>query len=85
MSSIVDISKLRMLISVRVAPRSSKNEIMSKLPDGTLKVKLAAPPVDGRANEALIKLLSKEFRVAKSRIRIVRGMRGRNKLVEIAD
>ena len=69
-------------LSIKVIPRSSKNELIS-LDDGTYKVKLTAPPVDGAANEALIKFLSEEFDVAKSCVRIVKGETGRNKIVEI--
>lgn len=70
-------------LSIQVLPRSSRNEIVGTLPDGTIKVKLTAPPVDGEANKKLIDLLSKEYGVTKSRVRIVRGERGRKKTVEI--
>jgi len=53
------------------------------MPDGTLKVKLTAPPVDGEANKKLIELLSKEFGVAKSKVKIVKGEASRRKVVEI--
>lgn len=71
-------------ISVRVLPRSSKNEIVEE-PDGSFKVKLTAAPVDGEANKKLIALLSKEWGVNKSKIRIVQGEKGRRKIVEIID
>ena len=64
-------------------PRSSQNKIVGTLPDGTLKVKLTAPPVDGEANKKLIELISKEYDVAKSRVRIVKGETSRRKIVEI--
>ncbi len=70
-------------ITVKVIPRSSKNQ-MILLEDGTYKVKLTAPPVDGAANEALIKFLSEEFHVAKSCVQIIKGETGRNKIVEIS-
>jgi len=44
-------------IKLRVLPRSSKNEVVGKMDDGTLKIKLTAAPVDNAANEALIELL----------------------------
>lgn len=69
-------------LTIKVIPRSSKNE-MILLADGTYKVKLMAAPVDGAANEALIKFLSAEFGVAKSQIQIVKGETSRNKIVEI--
>lgn len=67
-------------IHITVLPRSSKNELLL-LEDGTYKVKLTAAPVDGEANDALLKFLSKEFGVAKSNIEIVRGARGRKKVI----
>ena len=70
-------------LTIKVLPRSSKNEIVGTLPDGTLKVKLTAPPVDGEAKKKLIELLSKEFGVAKSKVRIVRGETSKMKVVEI--
>ncbi len=64
-------------------PRSSKNEIVGKMTDGALKVKLTAAPVDGKANAALVGLLAKHFSCAKVKIKIVRGQTSKNKLVEI--
>lgn len=71
-------------IKVRVIPRAKKTEIVGTLADGTLKIKLKAPPVDGKANEELVRFLGEGFDVAKSRIKIVRGEKGRNKLIEIS-
>lgn len=71
-----------MLLNIRVIPRSSKNEIR-QMADGSFKIKLTTAPVEGQANEALIELLSKEFGVAKSGIRIVKGERSKNKIVNI--
>jgi hypothetical protein len=70
-------------IKIKVLPRSSKNEIVGEMADGTLKVKLTAAPVDGEANKELIKLLSKEWGTSKSNITIVKGLTSRNKIVEI--
>jgi uncharacterized protein (TIGR00251 family) len=67
---------------VRVAPRASRNRIIG-VQEGTLKVALTAPPVDGAANEALRKLLAKAVGVPKSAIEIVRGERGRTKLLRV--
>ena len=72
-----------MLIKIRVLPRSSRNEIVGEMADGTLKVKLTAPPVDGKANDALIKLLAEHFDTPKNKIKIVRGLTNKNKTVEI--
>ncbi|MBX3046536.1 MAG: YggU family protein [Anaerolineales bacterium] len=72
-------------LAIRVTPRASRNEIVEILPDNTIKVRLTAPPVDGKANEALIEFLSKVLSVARSRIEIVAGETGRDKLVTIID
>lgn len=71
-----------MLLKIKVLPRSSKNEITTQ-PDGSFKVKLTAAPTDGKANEALIKILAEHFQTSKSKIKIVKGERGRTKLVEV--
>jgi len=72
-----------MKIKIRVLPRSSKNEVVGKMADGVLKIKLTAAPVDGKANEALIALLSDYFQTPKSKIKIVAGATSKNKVVEI--
>lgn len=72
-------------LNIRVLPRSSKNEVVGQMADGTLKVKLTAPPVDGAANEALIELLAEYFDTSKSKIKIVRGLTNKNKVIEILD
>jgi uncharacterized protein len=69
-------------ITIKVIPRSSQNKLVL-LEDGTYKAKLTAPPVDGEANAALIKLLSKEFNVAKSCIHLIKGESGRVKIISI--
>jgi uncharacterized protein (TIGR00251 family) len=68
-----------------VTPRASRNEIVEVLPDQTIKVRLTAPPVEGQANAALIEFLAKVLGVAKTRIEIVAGSSGRDKLVTIFD
>lgn len=72
-----------MRIYIKVSPRSSKNEVV-RISEGEYRVKLTAPPVDGAANEALIKLLSKHFKVAKSSIDIVGGKTAKIKMVDIS-
>jgi uncharacterized protein len=69
-------------IAVRVQPRSSKNEIAGER-DGALLVRVTAPPVEGRANDAVRKLLAKRLGIAPGRVTVVRGATGRDKLVEI--
>ncbi len=73
-----------MKISVKIIPRSSKNQMMPNA-DGSYKIKLTAPPVDGEANEQLIRFLSKEMDIPKNKIHILSGKTSRNKLVEIEE
>jgi uncharacterized protein len=68
--------------SVRIQPRASKNGI-SRMQDGSLKVRLTAPPVDGAANEALVKFLSDTLSVSKSQVVIVSGHTSREKRIKI--
>jgi uncharacterized protein len=66
------------IIAVRVVPRSSKS-LIEGVVDGSLRVRLAAPPVDGAANAALIELLARYFGVPKSRVSILAGERAKQK------
>lgn len=69
-------------LRVRLTPRASREEVTLK-PDGTLVVRVSAPPVDGRANDALERAVASALRVAPSRVRLVRGARSRDKTVQI--
>ena len=69
--------------TVRVQPRASRTEIVGPYADG-IKIRLAAPPVEGAANAALVAFLSRALRIPKSSVRIVRGDRSRTKLVEVS-
>src|SRR5687767_161934 len=72
-------------LAVRVTPRASRNEIVEMLDDGTIKVRIAAPPVDDEANTALIEFLAEILGVPKSRLDIVAGETGRDKLIAVVD
>jgi hypothetical protein len=72
-------------LAVRVTPRASKNEIVEVLSDGTVKVHLTAPPVEGKANEALVKFLAEVLGVAPTRIEVVAGASGRDKLISVLE
>jgi hypothetical protein len=76
------VAKGRVKIEVRLTPRASRDEVAG-YSEGVLRVKVTAPPVDGKANKALCKLLAKRLGVAPSRVRIERGERGRSKLVSV--
>lgn len=67
---------------VRVKP-NSKQQLIQEAADGSLTVYLKSPPIDGKANEELIKLLAEKFKISKSQITIKSGLSSRNKLVEI--
>jgi uncharacterized protein (TIGR00251 family) len=71
------------LLAVRIQPRASKNEIILR-EDGAFKIRLTAPPVDGAANEALVKFLSDVLGIAKSRVEIVSGETSREKRIRIS-
>jgi uncharacterized protein (TIGR00251 family) len=68
--------------AVHVQPRASRDEIVGEYQDG-LKIRLTAPPVDDRANEALRRLLAVRLKVPLAAVRIASGERGRTKRVEI--
>lgn len=72
-----------MTIRVKVTPRSSKSEIVGSLADGTLKVKIAAPPEQGKANAALVALLAAHFKVPRAAVEIVSGHASHLKLIRI--
>jgi len=72
-------------LAVRVTPRASRNEIVELLDDGTIKIRIAAPPSDNEANETLIEFLSEILGIPKSRLDIVAGVAGRDKLISVVD
>lgn len=72
-------------LAVRVTPRASRNQIMGLLSDGTIKVHLASDPADEQANTELIAFLAEVLGVPKSRLEIVAGENGRDKLVSVLD
>lgn len=69
-------------LSLFIQPKASKNEIIGPH-NGALKIKITAPPVDGKANAALIEFLSEILNIPKKQIEILKGETGRNKAVEI--
>lgn len=69
-------------VSVRVTPRSSKDEVLG-LVDGTLHVRVTAPPDGGRANAAVCMLVARELGVAKSLVSVVRGATARRKVLVV--
>ena len=71
-----------MILKVYLQPKSSKNEVVDPYRDG-IKVKVTSPPVEGKANENLIRLLAKELGISPSCIEIIKGHHSREKTLRI--
>jgi uncharacterized protein (TIGR00251 family) len=69
--------------TVWVVTRASRREIVGIRDDGSLRIRLTSPPREGRANEELVDFLAELLDVAKGRIEIVAGHRGRKKLIGV--
>lgn len=69
-------------LRLRVQPRASRTEVAGVHGDA-IRVRLTAPPVDGAANEALVRLLAERLGVARGAVRLVAGAGGRTKVVEV--
>jgi uncharacterized protein len=69
-------------IEFYVQPRASRTEVVG-MHDGRIKVKLAAPPVEGAANAALVQFIATKLGIPKSRVRIVAGATARRKVIEV--
>lgn len=72
-------------LRIKVTPKSSKNAILGTMDDEdkTLKIAVTVAPEKGKANEAVIKLLSQEYKVSKSKIKILSGHTSQIKLIRI--
>jgi len=71
-------------LRVKVIPKSSRNEILGPMADGTLKVRIAAAPEKGRANAELCAFLARHYGVPRSAVTILSGQTSPRKLVRIA-
>ncbi len=69
-------------IDVRLRPRGRSDELLG-IREGVLQARVTAPPVDGRANKALCRLIAKRVGMAPSRVTVVRGHKARDKLVHV--
>jgi len=74
---------LKKIYKIKVIPNSKINKIV-KQTDNYLKIKLSAPAHEGKANLALIKFLSQELKIAKNKIKIIKGEKSREKLIQIS-
>jgi uncharacterized protein (TIGR00251 family) len=72
-------------LAIRVSPRAKINQIKEFLDDGTVKIAITASPVDGKANNALVKYLADILDIPQSQIEIVAGLSSKNKLISIYD
>ena len=72
-----------MRITARVKPNAKRTSV-EKVADGDYIVRVQAPPLDGRANHAVIKALAEHFAIPRSRVRIARGLSGKIKTIDIA-
>lgn len=70
-----------LILTVKVQPRASKDELLWQ--GEQLKLRITAPPVDGKANEHLVGFLAKLFRVPKGQVEILSGETGRDKRIRI--
>jgi len=69
-------------LNIRVQPRSSQNKICGET-NGALKIKITAPPVEGEANQAVIRLLAQWLGVPRANVCIAKGDTSKNKIVDI--
>jgi uncharacterized protein (TIGR00251 family) len=69
-------------VSLYIQPGAAKTQIAG-LHDGLIKVRVAAPPIDGAANQALVEFVAKRLGIPKSRVRVVAGLTSRRKVLEI--
>jgi len=72
----------RLTFAVRIVPRASFNQIVGEY-DGALRIRIAAPAVEGAANRELIKVLAKNFKLSQNAVDIVSGLSSKSKIVRI--
>lgn len=73
-----------MTLRVKIIPRSPQNQLAGELSDGTLKIRIAAPPEKGKANEALCSFLAQHYGVPKANVKVVSGHTSTLKLIRIS-
>lgn len=71
-------------LEIRVTPRASRNKV-EIAPDGNVKVFVTAPPADGEANDAVLKVLAKALSVAPTSLSVVRGQKSREKVIDLSN
>lgn len=68
-----------LIVNIKIAPNAKKNEIIKE--DEFVKIKITAQPIDGKANKALIEFLSKNFKIPKTSIKILKGETSKEKTI----
>lgn len=81
MTDLSHLAKPGVQIAVRVTPRAKRNAVLAE--DQAIRIYVTTVPEDGKANAAVIKLLAKSLGVAKSRLTLLRGATGRDKLFQL--
>lgn len=71
-----------LILTLRIQPKASRDEVCG-LHGEAIKIRITAPPVEGKANAHLIKLLAKHFKVPKGQVTLISGENGRDKVVRI--
>lgn len=71
-----------LLLQVRIQPKASRDEFAGPY-DDCFKIRITAPPVDGKANQHLMKLLAKQFGVTRDRVILIRGQTSKTKMLRI--
>ena len=71
-----------LIFAVRVVPRASRSEIVGEY-DGALRIRIAAPPVDGAANRELVRVLAKTFKLPQNAVEILSGTNSKSKTVRL--
>ncbi len=71
-------------LTINVKPRSQEDKVIVE-PDGTITLRVVAPPIEGKANRMVVRILAKRLGKSKSQVRIVAGLRSNVKIVEIAN
>ena len=69
-------------LAIRVQPRAKRSEVAGER-GGAVVIRVSAPPVDGKANQAVTRLIAKALGVGRTSVRVVRGERSRDKVVEV--
>ncbi len=72
-------SENSLIIKIKISPNASKNEIIKT--ENDIKIKITAQPIENKANKALVEFLSKQFKIAKSNIEIVKGETSKEKTI----